>query len=986
MVLLYFGEFICFYCFLLIFFVLFIIFVFTLQTFITMKLRFYFIFLFSFITCIFLNANWQRSITNYARHSYKAASQNWMIMQGGNGWMYFANNKGLLEFDGTNWAVYPIHNAKLRAVTAGKDDRVYVGGLQQFGYFAPNSLGRLDYVCLSDSIDKKSIGNIWNIHITDDRVYFQSDNAVFYLEKGRIHRVNCNNIVYSAIVGKQLYVAGNGLSVLNGDEFFQFSGTTSVIDNISTRIVGIFSYQDKLLLVSNQRGLFFYDKGILSSFDSSADDFLKTNRLFCSAMKGSLLALGTVQNGVLLLNLKTGETEHISTHNGLQNKTILSLFFDREDNLWLGLDNGIDCIHLHSPIFQNSLPIGSGYASCLYRNKLYLGTNQGVFSTDYPLKLAEKQEIRPLVGMVGQIYSLAVYDDKLFCSGSNFLGILDGDVLNFLPDIRGIWWVKPTRQKDKLLVATYNGLYLLKKNGNWWVTDRRVKGKLYSSKSLYIEPVTGALWTANKEGGLYRILLSEKSDSIIREKCYNTLELPMGDNVCIAGVDDEMIIASRQGLFRYNQQRDCLERHKSLEDKLDGRTAYTYLMQDSLRNIWYTADGALRLLHYDSFQKKYYRSENEVYLKDCLIEDFEHVNILSANEAIIGMEEGFSFLHFMQKRTKKFPLNLQVRYVYLRGVKDSLVYGRSYLPNERYLKIPYQHNSIRIEYSANNYDKSLALFYSCRLEGPVSEPWSQLGEATMKEYTTLPEGKYTFYVRTSINQEEPITASFSFEILPPWYRTWWSYLLYVILIILVLVYTYRRIAAGRKRLVMQKELELYRQKQEFKKESELKDQKIDSLKEENLQSELRYKSEELIRSTLNIVRKNEMLLGIKKEVLGISHSISEENLVSLRRKTLRLLGQIETNIEHDDDLQNFQSTFDSVHHNFFKSLEEAYPELNNKDKLLCAYIKMNLLSKEIAPLLNISVRGVEISRYRLRRKLNLGEGDNLAEFLQKFSK
>lgn len=143
---------------------------------------------------------------------------------------------------------------------------------------------------------------------------------------------------------------------------------------------------------------------------------------------------------------------------------------------------------------------------------------------------------------------------------------------------------------------------------------------------------------------------------------------------------------------------------------------------------------------------------------------------------------------------------------------------------------------------------------------------------------------------------------------------------------------------------------------------------------------MRHKSEELIRTTLNIVRKNEILLDIKKEVLGISHSISEENLVSLRRKTLRLLGQIDTNIEHDDDLQAFQSTFDSVHHDFFKKLEEAYPELNNKEKLLCAYIKMNLLSKEIAPLLNISLRGVEISRYRLRKKLGLEEGANLAEF------
>jgi len=195
---------------------------------------------------------------------------------------------------------------------------------------------------------------------------------------------------------------------------------------------------------------------------------------------------------------------------------------------------------------------------------------------------------------------------------------------------------------------------------------------------------------------------------------------------------------------------------------------------------------------------------------------------------------------------------------------------------------------------------------------------------------------------------------------------------------------------------MQKELELYRQEQKFQKESDLKDRKIDSLQEENLQSELRHKSEELIRTTLNIVRKNEILLDIKKEVLGISHSISEENLVSLRRKTLRLLGQIDTNIEHDDDLQIFMTKQNlgmlkeediyEENRRLRKKLEEAYPELNNKEKLLCAYIKMNLLSKEIAPLLNISLRGVEISRYRLRKKLGLEEGANLAEFLQKFSK
>lgn len=952
-----------------------------------MRLKLCILCFFCLMTSIPLSANWQRSITNYTRHAYKAASQNWKIMQCDNGWMYFANNKGLLEFDGTNWAVYPIHNAKVRAAKAGRDGRIYVGGLQQFGYFVPDSLGRLRYVCLSDSIDKKTIGNIWRIHVAEDRVYFQSDNAVFYLENERIHRAACPSITYSALIGERLYVAGYGIFVLNGDHFTLLANTLPISDNVVNRIVGMFSYRDKLLIVNNRGNLFLYADGHPAPFHSGADDFLKKNRLFCAAMQDSILALGTVQDGLLLLNPDTGETEHISTHNGLQNKTILSLFFDREDNLWLGLDNGIDCIHLHSPVFQNSMAIGSGYASCLYRDKLYLGTNQGLFVTDYPLAVNQEKEIKAVWGMAGQIYSLSVWDGKLFCAGSNALGVLDGNNFYTISGMRGVWWVKPLPQSDRLLAATYTGFYLLKKVGGRWTYHdyNRVKGPMFSSKSLCIEPMTNALWTANKEGGLHRLLLSETGDSIVKEKCYNFKELPTGDNVSVAVVDNEMVIASRYGIFRYNQLKDCIERYDELEREMDGRTSYTYIRQDSLRNIWYATHGALKVLHYNPSVHSYYRNENEVYLKNSLIEDFEHVNVLAPGEAVIGMEEGFSLLHFRQRTERKYPLNLQIRYVYLRGVRDSLVYGCSYLPNRRHLKIPYKHNSIRIEYSVNNYDKSLALFYSCRLQGPVSEPWSQPAEGTGKEYTALPEGTYTFYVRTQINREEPVIASFSFEILPPWYRTWWSYLLYALLITGMLVYIYSRVAAGRKRLLMQKELELYRQQQEFKKESDLKDRKIDSLKEENLQAELRHKSEELLRSTLNIVRKNEMLMDIKKEVLGISHSISEENLVSLRRKTLRLLGQIDTNIEHDDDLQAFQSTFDSVHHDFFKKLEAAYPDLNHREKLLCAYIKMNLLSKEIAPLLNISLRGVEIGRYRLRKKLNLSEGDNLAEFLQKFS-
>lgn len=403
--------------------------------------------------------------------------------------------------------------------------------------------------------------------------------------------------------------------------------------------------------------------------------------------------------------------------------------------------------------------------------------------------------------------------------------------------------------------------------------------------------------------------------------------------------------------------------------------------------MWYVVGGALKLLRYDAMKNTYYKNPHESFLKGSLIENNESVNICD-DQAVVGTEEGFSLVSLSPVTTDVTPLSLQIRRVYLTGQRDSLIYGRSYRYDDSPVIIPYHHNSLRIQYNVNTYDPSQASLYSFRLSnGSDKGQWSEYSENSVKEFTGLHEGKYVFSVKLMTDKDqELVITSFAFEVLPPWYRAWWSYLIYAVMLSGLLYYIYYRIADSRKRLLMQKELELYRQKQEFKKGSELKDKKIDILKEENLQSELRYKSEELIRTTLNIVRKNEILLDIKREVLGISHSISEENLVSLRRKTLRLLGQIDTNIEHDDDLQAFQSTFDSVHHDFFRKLEKAYPELNNKDKLLCAYIQMNLLSKEIAPLLNISLRGVEISRYRLRKKLGVEEGENLAEFLQKFSK
>lgn len=946
-----------------------------------------------FLLCIAIlpfltvSATWQRTVTNYLRQQYHSGNQNWMVTQNKNGWMYFANNKGLLEFDGVDWNTYSIHNAKTRAVKMGADGRIYIGAMGQFGYFIPNPLGGLNYTCLSDSLKNKSdIGIVWNIHIVGKRIYFQTEWQIFCLENDKLKAITtANEIKYSAIIHNKFYLATSaGLAVLNGNEISILVNTEAIAP---CKVKALLPFEDKILVVTDKEGLFIYDGTILTPYHSAADTFIRNNMLFCAGINKTMLALGSVQDGVLLLDLKANQAEKISINNGLQNKTVLSLAFDRDNNLWLGLDNGIDCIHLESPLFTlygGKAVIGSGYASNCYKGKLYLGTNQGIYQTSTPERMNEEISMKFIPGTDGQCWSIREYDNSLFCCADNGIFVTNGESMYSLNHPKGVWSIVNFQHKPNSLVAgTYSGLYLLNKTvSGRWEAKNKIDGFNYSCKTLFVES-PNTIWVANKGRGVFRLVLSGEMNRIVKQKNYNNTTLLADNDVFVTRIENDVVIATYDGLYRYNQIEDKLERYQALEELMDGRAKYTYMVQSPEGNIWYVADGVLKLMRYDAAHKSYFKNKSEIFLRGSLIGNFEDVHFCNQQQAVISTEEGFSLLNY-KKAFHEPKLDLQIRKVYLTGKRDSLIYGRSYTYDDTSLTVPHSNNSLRIEYSVTNYDESSTVLYAYRLKGAKDDSWSSYSPNNSKEFTDLHEGTYTFYVKIITDkQKEPIQTSITFEVLPPWYRTWWAYTFYFLLISCCCFYLYYRIAQSRKQLIRQKEQELIRQKQEFEKERSLKDKKINSLKEENLQSELRHKSEELIRSTLNIVHKNEMLQDIRKAVVGISHSVNDENLVNIRRKTLGLIEKIEKDLDNEDHWQNFQTTFDSVHHDFFRSLDDRFPNLNYKDKMLCAYIRMNLMSKEIAPLMNITVRGVEISRYRLRKKLEIEEGDNLADFLQK---
>lgn len=136
---------------------------------------------------------------------------------------------------------------------------------------------------------------------------------------------------------------------------------------------------------------------------------------------------------------------------------------------------------------------------------------------------------------------------------------------------------------------------------------------------------------------------------------------------------------------------------------------------------------------------------------------------------------------------------------------------------------------------------------------------------------------------------------------------------------------------------------------------------------------------------MNLIRKNEMLLEIMDTITKASHEIkSNSDSNGILSRLNKLERHIRQNIENDNNWKKFEENFDLVYENYLKRLGEMYPDLNTSDKKLCAYLKMDLSSKDIAPLLNMSVRSVETNRYRLRKKFDIGRDTNLSEFLQRF--
>ena len=953
--------------------------------------------LFTLLCCFFLHTSaaevnrWSLPITSYSRQTYRAGAENAQSIQSSCGWMYFANDRGLLEFDGTKWELFSMNKKKMTTLCEVQD-RIYAGGLHEFGYFEPNISGKLVYTSLSSSYDVSQVENILFIFHINNKTYFCAKTCIYIYNGSHIDIVPINSLDYATVIRDNLYFGcKDGIYMVDNNTFKQLPNSNVLGKHV---IKGLFDYQDMLIVATKSSGLFTYEREKITPFKTANDALLKADNISCttSNQSGTIL-LGTVSSGIIFVEPGNKKVVRIGVEEGLQSASIRGLSFDRNESLWISAGNGIDCFHTSFSICKLNANIGRGYTSLLYKDNIYLGTSQGLYKIDVPTEIGGQTILESLLPTIGRINMIIEHNDELLIAGVNGFYVYNGKTMYDVPECGDLWGVHPFISPDKLIAYGPSGIHQLTlNNGRWVYTKCLIDNKRYAAKNFLKEPNNEKnYWIANKEGGLHRLTLNEEGDSIVAIKNYNTSEVPAGQNICIANINGNITFATQRGIFKYNKAQDTIEHDETLENLMYGKSSYSYIMQDPLKQIWFTHNGAMHVLRYNYTTHTYRRDDNHVYMRNDLIKDFEHVNTFVYNngtehirKVLVGTEEGFSIISKHPSTSQNSAaVHLQIRRMYLLDVEDSLHYGRS-IQHDQVIqpvpKIDYKYNSLKIEWTVDNYNPIRSISFSYRLKG-YTEKWSNPTEARSRVFTRLPKGKYTFQIRMIQNNTVIEAKELDFEILPPWYQTWWGYSACLLTVLIFILFIYYFIYLQ----VRNHQLQLEKESKQLQEQNLQKDMAIKNLREESLQNELSFKSEEIISKTLNIVRKNEMLQEIKKGAMSIMRSTKEEDLVAIRRKTLALINQIDTNIQHDEDFETFRKNFNTVHSDFFNKLENSYPDLTNRDKLLCAYVMMNLLSKEIAPLMNISLRGVEISRYRLRRKFNLPEGTNLADFLHRFA-
>jgi len=937
--------------------------------------------------CIVFSQEFTPIVKQFSKKDYNASNQNWAVGQTSDGITCFGNNLGLLCFDGSEWTLNRIPGNKIvRSVYIDKNDRIYIGSFEEFGYFEKDTRGQLIYTSLSARLKSYSMQNdeIWNILNFNGEIFFQSFTSFFTLNKrGEItgYRYPYTFLFFNAFKNK-IYSHTNqlGFSYLDRQQQnFKPVGKNPLRDPL----IALLRFNDnRAILVTKSAGLFVFDGENIVPMQTNIDDLLKKAEINKALLTpDGQIILGTILNGVIALDEHGNKLWALNTSNVLQNNTVLGMFCDKNNNLWLSLDKGIALVQLNSKlhyISEFSPSIGAIYSINRKQNSLFIGTNQGFYRATCTADLKRITNIQLDTKLKGQVWTVGDFDNQTICGNNEeTFEILATDARRISPVKGGICIRKGIINGQEVLVqGTYTELCIYKKQNRKWVFSNTVQGFLNPIRYIEID-YTGTIWASHLHKGLYAIRLAPDLKKIEQMTLYKSLDQKNEYNINVFSINNRVVFTDHTGFYTFDDIRKQIIPYTELNKHL-GYFAMAYRVCHFRDNLyWFIRDGEAALAKVSADNVRIMDVVQYSLFLNQTVDDYQNIIPLDDTSCLFTLENGLAIYTLHTSSQKKQNVELKIREVRSFDSEskypDFLTLSSDTLP-----EISFNKNNVLFKVYYPRYDNLGGFVYKYKLDG-LDKVWSEATYSAQKEYNYLQYGKYTFRVRVETQSGQKLSeTSYSFEVLPPFYLSIPAKILYLIIALIILygIYLYiRHQFSVRKEKIHQEQEEIRR------KEIEKREQQIIALEKEKLETELTRKSKEMAESTMTIIRKNEILFKIKEEVVQQKNILGSQYPNKYYDRLIKLLDE---NLTSEDDWVIFRTNFDRIHENFFRNLHIRYPDLTTNDLRFCAYLRLNLSSKDIAHLMNISLKGVEVGRYRIRKKIGLPSEKSLTEFMIEF--
>ncbi|MCW4467679.1 histidine kinase [Flavobacterium sp. MFBS3-15] len=885
-------------------------------------------------------------VENFTKSEYAGDNQVWNVAQGTDNAMYFANNHFFLRYNGVKWEKYALPNKTIIRSVFVDGDKVYCGSYKEFGYWQRRR-GTMQYTSLSK--DKNLfLGNadneeIWKVFKHDGKIYFQSFNEIYIHDGKSVDKIKFPyQISYCYLIDNLIYVASvrNGMYIMEGRKFRPVDSWPELKGNV---IHGMEKNRGDIYIFSKNNGVYIASGQRLIPWKSTVNNLLKDDVILAAKfIDENTLAIGTGLKGLYIINLNTGEYQNINRENALKNNAVLSITLDREKDIWLGLDNGISHVEVNSPVsvFSDGAGIlGSVYSLATTEKGYLFVTNHGIFTYD-------NRKLVAVPNSQGQVWDIYKNGSEFVIGHNDGTFIYNGNALKWVNPVNGGWKFLKSRYDNVWFQANYSGIAIYKDIND--LTKWKVLDSITKPIRNIEQNKPGELWAADNYRSLYRITYDsdfnvEKVENI---SALNDIKSDFG--VRIFNFRNQILFLINNTWYSYNSISAKLEKHNSFNENF--RNISDIIPIDD-NNFMVIREGRLYTISqvdndfiWKLLPEKYYAGR--------LIMGNTLVN-KDNNRLLVNLDDGFLSFEPGRDKPKKHHITIEGFYQGAPIFHDTEIkYNQPVLINVISGYFGYNHPD---------------LFYSLNGEDfiPVEKGSIMLNN--------LSSGKQELEVFYNNGIKYVKLADYEFRVSRPWYFSLMMIFVYVFVIsgIFFLYYRWNKVRYNQKIRLNEEELKHRREILELEMEAENK-QRQQEYEKHMLEIEVQSKASEVAGKSLSIAKHSEMIESIQE----ILESENEGSQIKSRIKKI-----LKTNAINKNEWLNFEKNLLKSHEEFVERLSKKYPDLTPKDIKLSIYLKMNLSSKEIAPMMNISFRGVELHRYRLRKKLGISTEESLYKFM-----